>query len=530
MYCPEASRLALLRSISKSREWCHVVLMTSWWLTATVRRLPSPELWRGQQSALRTETLLFDRAGPLVCAGDTFSRLLSTKEILQRGHQSGTGNGRFKDHNVLRALTAVLIRPVVWAIVVQLCCSIGASSLARAAKAFPSTGSPVAGLSSLDAAMPDLLQRWSIPGASVAIARKGKLVYSRGFGWADKEHWQPVKPNSMFRIASISKSITAVAALKLVEQGRLKLTDKAFEILSDYTPCSGAVTDKRIYDVTVRDLLQCTAGWEGKHGEPLFGEELLKAATACSVTPPPDLKTIIKYWMQKPLAFEPGSRYGYSNFAYSILGEIIAKTANRTYVDFVQEEVLRPIGMSRTMPGRTVETLPGETRYYPAPGDQQSPSLLSCDGKLAPWAYGGDFITELITAPAGWISSAPDLVRLASTLAGQRSGRPISELTVQTMLTQPSVATWKGKKGYFSMGWEVYETDSGKMFSRIGGMSGTVAYVVYRPDGTCWSVVFNCRSVNQTALMDETKKLLWQSIKDCRQWPLVDRFASCPAD
>lgn len=120
---------------------------------------------------------------------------------------------------------------------------------------------------------------------------------------------------------------------------------------------------------------------------------------------------------------------------------------------------------------------------------------------------------ELFTASAGWISSAPDLVRLTSMLAGRIQPSILSKSSVSTMLARPEMPCWAGKKGYFARGWEVYETDSGKMFSRIGGMSGTTSYVVYRPDGTCWVVLFNARSVDPNALMTETKELIWRSVK-----------------
>jgi CubicO group peptidase (beta-lactamase class C family) len=319
----------------------------------------------------------------------------------------------------------------------------------------------------------------------------------------------------MFRTASISKSITAIAAMRLVEQGKLKLDERVFDILSDYQPCRGTITDKRINEVTVQHLMQCTAGWEGKHGDPLFGEELLNAATACGVSGPPDMKTVIRYWLEKPLIFAPGTRYGYSNFAYALLGEILARRSGQDYAQFVQTEVLHPMGMTRTLPGKTLTAYQGEVTYYPAPGDQECISLLE-PGKTAPWSYGGDFIMELITAPAGWISTAPDLVRMCSALSGNRPESCLSPKAFEKMIGRPPFDK-TGNKGYFGMGWEVYETAGGKMFSRIGGMPGTLSYVVYRPDGTCWCALFNSRSVNQSQLMAEMKELVWRSIKSCNQ-------------
>lgn len=424
---------------------------------------------------------------------------------------------RRAEHQLVRNRLRRLVFSVVMLSVIIMTRSIAPAALAGS-ETFPVTGERVPALSSLDSGLISILQRWQIPGAAVAIGRKGRIVYARGFGWADKERREPVKPESSFRVASISKSITAVAALKLIEENKLKLSDKAFDILSDYAPCCGEIKDPRLKQITVQDLLQCTAGWEGKQKEPLFGEELMQSAAACGVKPPPDLKTVIRYWMQKPLSFAPGSRYGYSNLAYAVLGEVVARSAQMPYEQYVQQSVLKPMALARTRAGGTLTTLPGEVHYYPAPGDKKSLNLVACDGSLADWPYGGDFIMEILTAPAGWISSAPDLVRMTCALAGDRPGGCLSKSSVERMLSRPPVETWLGKKGYFAMGWEVYETPSGKMFSRIGGMSGSVAYVVYRPDGFAWAAVFNSRSANQTAMVEETKRLVWQAIKGAGHW------------
>lgn len=402
---------------------------------------------------------------------------------------------------------------------------VGRESAVAAGSKIPATGPRTATLQSLDIGMKQILTRWQIPGASLAIARKGKLIYSRGFGYANVEKQEPVQPDSMFRIASISKSITAVAALKLIESGKLKLTDRVFELLPEYKPCSGVAPDKRLRDITVRDLLQCSAGWESKTGgEPLFGDELLNASAACGTAAPPELDTVIRYWLARPLTFAPNSRFGYSNFTYALLGEVVARASGRSYEDYVLAEVLKPAALKHTLPGKTKDTAPGEVRYYPTGAEPLLADRTNPQGPAVPWEYGGDFVTELLSASAGWISSAPDLVRLTSLLAGLREPAILSKSSVSVMLERPKMACWNDKKGYFAMGWEVYETDSGKMFSRVGGISGSSAYVVYRPDGTCWSVLFNARSADPEALMKETKALVWRSIKECSALPLTDLF------
>src|SRR5688572_18999171 len=99
-------------------------------------------------------------------------------------------------------------------------------ALVPASDAIPATGQVAEPFSALDAWMQSFMAEHKIPGGAAAIVRDGKLVYARGFGWADRDAKEPVQPDSLFRIASVSKSITAVAILRLMEQGQLKLDHK----------------------------------------------------------------------------------------------------------------------------------------------------------------------------------------------------------------------------------------------------------------------------------------------------------------
>ena len=119
-----------------------------------------------------------------------------------------------------------------------------------------------AGFEPLDSAFRTFLQTKSIPGASIAIAKDGRLVLAKGYGFADVEQGQPVRPDSLFRFGSIGKPITAVAVMKLAEAGKLSLDDRAFDILSDIQPRSGRLGDSRIGAITIRNLLTHSGGWD----------------------------------------------------------------------------------------------------------------------------------------------------------------------------------------------------------------------------------------------------------------------------
>ena len=139
----------------------------------------------------------------------------------------------------------------------KLLLSICLTAFTMRAADLPETGKSYEALFPFDQMMREFVKENEIPGAALAVAKEGRLVYARGFGWADRENRKPVQPHSLFRIASISKPITAVAILRLVDKGKLKLDDKAFALLS-HKPHLGKDTkvDPRLKEVTIRHLLQ----------------------------------------------------------------------------------------------------------------------------------------------------------------------------------------------------------------------------------------------------------------------------------
>ncbi|MCP3694044.1 MAG: beta-lactamase family protein, partial [Planctomycetaceae bacterium] len=163
-----------------------------------------------------------------------------------------------------------------------------------------------------------------VPGASLAVTRAGKLVYARGFGYADLAKKQPVQPGSQFRVASLSKPITAVAILQLVDQGKLKLTDHVFTILKP-KPVFENPTDKmdpRLRQVTILHCLQHSGGWDRSASfDPMF--QSVRIARSLGVEPPARAEHVIRFMMGKPLDFDPGTRYAYSNYGYCLLGRVI---------------------------------------------------------------------------------------------------------------------------------------------------------------------------------------------------------------
>ncbi|MCG8651668.1 MAG: beta-lactamase family protein, partial [Pirellulales bacterium] len=351
--------------------------------------------------------------------------------------------------------------------------------------------------------------RHSIPGASLAITDHGKLVYARGFGYADVGKREPVAPDSLFRIASISKPITAVAILQLVDQGKLKLDDRVFDIL-DYTPhlADGDQFDSRHDDITIGHLLQHRGGWDrDKSFDAMF--KSTEFSKLLGVQPPAQPDTVIRVMLGKSLDFDPGERYAYSNYGYCLLGRVIEKLSGQSYEDYVKQNVLAPIGVTAMRIGAT--QLPGrqpkEVRYYdPRWGDCVFAEKLNSP---VPQPYGAWHL-EAMDSHGAWIASATDLVTFAAAFDSADRCPILSAESVREMFQRPPGLAGFDKNGnpkarYYGLGWSVADINGDKFTASHGGsLPGTNTLLMRRADGRNVAILFNTRVSARTSRIVNT--------------------------
>lgn len=215
-----------------------------------------------------------------------------------------------------------------------------------------------------------LLQTWHIPGATVAVIKHHRLVYLRGFGWADIAKHRPMQPDSMFRIASVSKTLTATAVLTLAQQGKLKLNDSIYRVLG-LSPLPGSHVNSSVYGITIADLLHMSAGW-GQWFDPMFGPWPKNYVKRLGQQPPVSCATAARFMMSQPLAYRPGTQFHYANINYCLLGLVVSKVATghismQGYVDYVRSHLLKPIGISNMYIANTAlgHQPKNEVHYYP---------------------------------------------------------------------------------------------------------------------------------------------------------------------
>jgi len=381
---------------------------------------------------------------------------------------------------------------------------------------------PAAPFHAYDRAVRDFMDRWGIPGGAVALSRQGRIVLVRGYGLADVDADEVVARRALFRLASLSKPVTAVAVLRLVEEGLVDLDAPAFDYLDRLPPLDGAGEDPRLVNVTVRHLLLHAGGWDiAERGhDPMFINQ--EVAAAFGEPGPADADMIVRYVRGQPLDFDPGERYAYSNFGYCVLGRVIEAVTGEPYESWVQREVLAPMGIEGTMRiggTRLVDRFEGEVRYY---GAGFAPSVYPEEG-TAPVPYGG-FYVESLDAHGGWIASTIDLTRFLLATDG-REGVPdlLRPETTALMTERPDLSTWADSAAYYGFGWLVRPVGDDGHWWHGGSLPGTTTTIVRTAEGFTWAALFNSRDDSDLeGLHADLDATMWEALDTVTAWPDYD--------
>ncbi len=394
------------------------------------------------------------------------------------------------------------------------------------------TGSLDEHLKDLDRVIRSFIERNQVPGAGVAVSDHGRLVLARGYGYADIAAKKPVEPTSLFRIASISKPITGVAVMQLVEQGKLKLEDRVLDLLKLEPHLENdAKVDERWKDITVEHCLQHRGGWDRDASfDAMF--QSVRFARALKVPPPAQQGDVIRCMLGIPLDFNPGERYAYSNFGYCLLGRIIEKISNQDYESYVKEHVFAPLDIRTARIGHTKlgpETPAEEVRYY---SPDLEPSVFAEDkGQPIPSAYGG-WNLEAMDAHGAWIVSAIDLVRFASAFDDPEKCPILKEESIARMFASPVGMKKYGlskedPRAYYSLGWMNGPAADGDQIDNwhMGSLPGTATLLVRKHNGRNFAIVFNARSSPAAAHFGKAIQAEFsKALDNVAEWPKTDLY------
>jgi len=256
----------------------------------------------------------------------------------------------------------------------------------------------------IDALAADALSKTGVPSASLAIVQSGKIVYLHAYGDARLDPRVPATPSMRYSIGSISKQFTAASILLLQEQGKLSLDDKVSKFLPNLT---------RANEVSIRQLLSHTSGYQDYWPQDYVMPNMLQPTTA---------QHILDLWARKPLDFDPGTKWQYSNTNYVIAGLIVEKVSGMPLLTFLQQKVFQPLAMSsvlNTDQDRLGDTDPtGYLRYAigpPRPAPKEGKGWLFAAGELAMTAedlakWDISIIDEKLLQPASYRDFESDVL------------------------------------------------------------------------------------------------------------------------
>jgi CubicO group peptidase (beta-lactamase class C family) len=284
------------------------------------------------------------------------------------------------------------------------------------------------------------------PGCAVLIARKSEVIYKNAFGSANLELNVPIKPDMVFKIASITKQFTAVAILQLVEQGKISLQDSVQQYIKDF-PAKG-------YRITIENLLTHTSGLK----------DYLQVDYAATNMERWDMepRQIIDSFKNIPLEFEPGTKFTYSNTGYFLLGYIIEKISGKSYQAYILDNLLKPLGLKHTYFDTSNIVIPNRVNGY---------------GKDGEVLRNADFWSPTIAyAAGGLLSNTEDLFKWHK---GLYAYKILKEETLKKAFT--SFKLKDGTSTGYGYGWYLKDAGGIKSIEHSGVINGFLSNEIYYP-------------------------------------------------
>ncbi len=284
------------------------------------------------------------------------------------------------------------------------------------------------------------------PGIAIAVAVDGETVWSEGFGYANLEHRVPMWPSVKFRVGSISKSLTAAAVARLVEDGRLDLDAP----IQKYVPSF----PEKAHSITTRQLGGHLAGIRHYQGDENFIRD-----------PYPTVLDGLTIFADDPLLHAPGSAFAYTSYGFNLLSAVVEGAAKKPFLDYMRAAVFRPLGMRDTVADFVIPIIPGRTSYYVR---DDTGSVVN-----APWVD-----NSYKWAGGGFLSTTEDVLRFAN---AHLDDEFLSAASRKLLFTEQNTRDGEGV-GY-GLGWFIRTRDDGRrLLSHSGGSVGGTSLMVIEPE------------------------------------------------
>ena len=329
----------------------------------------------------------------------------------------------------------------------------------------------------IETAITAVMSQAGIPGLSVAIVANGKLAWSNGYGLADLENFVPAKASTSYRLASISKTITATAIMQLAERGKLDLDAPVQKYCAAFPA--------KQWPVTTRQLLGHLSGVRHyKDGELIY--ENTKHYT--------NLNDTLSFFKDDPLLHEPGTKYLYSTYGYNLLGCVIEGASGQTYLEYVRKNIFEPAGMATIRDDDPAAMIPNRAQGYEKTrnGELRNSALADVSYKIP----GGGFCSTVV-----------DLANFAIALQSGKLLKP--ETRAQAWTTQKLK---DGKDSTYGLGWQLSEYNGAREVAHGGNQSRVTTYLYMQPERNFAVVLMmNLESVNiRTQLARQIAEIVLQ--------------------
>ena len=299
-------------------------------------------------------------------------------------------------------------------------------------------------------------EKESVPGMAISVSKNGELFWSEGFGYRNLSDSLEVNPSvTQFRIASISKSLTAAALAKLMDDGLLDLDESLYSYVPDFP--------KKKYDFTVRQVGGHIAGIRHYNGSEFILNKKMSIIEGLDI------------FKESPLKFEPGTDYSYSTYGWNLLSVVVENAAKTEFNTYMTQNIFNPLNMPNTTLDLSDQDMPNRTLFY----------NKTNAGEIR---LGPEVSNEFKVAGGGFVSTSEDLIKFGNEII---SPKIISQTSIAELLKEQHLTNGKGT-GY-GVGFGIGRTKKGTIvYSHSGGGIGaTTLLLMYPEDGIVIAIVTN---------------------------------------
>jgi len=310
-----------------------------------------------------------------------------------------------------------------------------------------------------------------LPAVSIAIEVGGHVIYKKAYGFADLENELHATPETLIRTGSIAKPMTAVGAMKLVEQGKLDLDAPVQKYCPAFPP--------KKWPVTTRQLLGHLSGIRAYEGKESLST-IHYTSTADGMI----------FFKSDPLLFQPGEKFAYTTYGYTVIGCVMEGASGEKFEEYMATHVFGPAGMTHTFVD-DFHIIPHRARGYEK---DEAGNVINA----------GPMDSSYKVPGGGYVSTAEDLVKFGAAVSEHKLLKPATTTTMWT-----SLRTTDGKETHYGLGWGLAELDGVRIYAHTGGQQGTSTSLLVMPSRDMASaVMINMQYIDAAELNREIAGLV----------------------